>query len=69
MSTGGAGHAHRFDPVSGWCHFCGLRDDGRLIHKGGELIHPGRGYSTEELANIRRHIETIRPQITRSTKP
>jgi len=24
-------HDHRFDPVSGWCHGCPLRDDGRLV--------------------------------------
>lgn len=24
-------HVHAFDPVSGYCAWCGYRDDGRLI--------------------------------------
>lgn len=41
MSTGGVGHAHVFDPVSGWCAYCNLRQDGRLIGKGGDVYRPG----------------------------
>jgi hypothetical protein len=41
MSTGGPGHEHRFDPVSGWCAWCNLRDDGRLVGKGGDVFHEG----------------------------
>lgn len=54
MSTGGEGHAHRFDPVSGWCAFCNLRNDGRLLGKGGDIYRPGRPYTPEELDNLRR---------------
>jgi hypothetical protein len=53
MSTGGVGHTHRFDPVSGWCAFCNLRDDNKLIGKGGDILRPGREYSPEELEQIR----------------
>lgn len=53
---GGEGHEHRFDPISGWCAFCNLRDDGRLVSPGGEVWRPGRGYSTEELDQIRDRI-------------
>lgn len=33
-------HVHVFDPVSGWCiRGCiGYREDGRLIHKGGDVL-------------------------------
>lgn len=48
MSTGGVGHPHRFDPVSGWCANCNLREDGRLLGKGGDVFQAGRGYTTEE---------------------
>lgn len=39
--TGGAGHKHRFDPDSGWCHWCNLRDDGRLVGTTGDIYRPG----------------------------
>lgn len=57
MSTGGEGHQHTFDPYSGWCGVCNLRDDGRLLGKGGEVLRSGRGYTPEELDQIRRRIE------------
>lgn len=53
MSTGGVGHTHRFDRVSGWCAFCNLREDGRLLGKGGDIYQPGRGYSPEEREQYR----------------
>lgn len=53
MSTGGPGHTHRFDPVSGWCAFCNLRDDNKLIGKGGDILRPGREYSFDELEQYR----------------
>jgi hypothetical protein len=53
MSTGGAGHTHSFDPISGWCEFCNLRDDNRLLGKGGDVLRKGRDYSTEELEQYR----------------
>lgn len=53
MSTGGPGHTHRFDPVSGWCAFCNLRDDNKLIAKGGDVLRPGREYSLDELEQYR----------------
>lgn len=27
-------HEHAFDPVSGWCAFCTIRDDGRHLWLG-----------------------------------
>lgn len=54
MSTGGEGHVHRFDPISGWCGFCNLREDGKLVSKGGDILRPGREYSEQELEQIRR---------------
>ena len=53
MSTGGPGHTHRFDPVSGWCAFCNLRDDNKLIDKGGEILRPGPDYSLDQLEQYR----------------
>lgn len=55
--TGGVGHTHRFDPVSGWCHYCNFRDDGRLVGPGGSVFRPGREYTADELEQIRRRIE------------
>jgi hypothetical protein len=53
VSTGGVGHVHRFDPVSGWCGSCNLRDDNKLIGKGGEILRPGREYTPDELDHYR----------------
>lgn len=53
MSITGEGHEHVFDPVSGWCGFCNLREDGRLVSKGGDVWRPGREYTPQELAEIR----------------
>lgn len=53
MSTGGPGHQHDFDPDSGWCAWCNLRDDGRLVGKGGDVYNPGEGYTPEELEQFR----------------
>ena len=57
MSTGGKDHEHRFDPVSGWCWYCNLREDGRLVSKGGDVWQSGRGYSAAELDTIRRRLQ------------
>ncbi|WP_288783773.1 hypothetical protein [uncultured Microbacterium sp.] len=46
-----------FDAISGWCAHCNLRDDGRLISKGGDVFHPGRGYSAAEIDSIRKRIQ------------
>jgi len=53
MSTGGPGHEHRFDPVSGWCGSCNLRRDGRLLGKGGDVYHPGPDYTDQQLNALR----------------
>ena len=53
MSTGGPGHEHAFDPISGWCAWCNLRDDGRLVGKGGDVFHPGPEYTTDQLEQHR----------------
>lgn len=55
--TGGVGHEHAFDPISGWCAHCNLRDDGRLVSKGGDVFQPGRGYTPAELDTIRTRIQ------------
>jgi len=58
-ALGGEGHAHSFDPISGWCAFCNLRDDGRLVSRGGDVWRTGRDYSSDELHSIRqRAMET-----------
>lgn len=57
MSTGGKDHTHKFDPDSGWCWYCNLREDGRLISKSGDVYQPGRGYTPAELDLIRRRIQ------------
>jgi hypothetical protein len=57
-------HAHVFDRISGWCSYvgstpkgqtvtCGCRDDGRLVGKGGQVIHAGPSYRADELAIFR----------------
>lgn len=56
MSTGGREHRHNFDPISGWCTHCNLREDGRLLGKGGEVLREGRGYTPAEIDHIRRRI-------------
>jgi len=61
MATGGEGHRHSFDPISGWCAFCNLRDDGRLIGKGGDVFRPGRGYTPTELDTIRQRLNERTP--------
>lgn len=58
MSTGGVGHKHSFDPISGWCAFCNLRDDNRLLGKGGDVYQPGRTYSLDELEAYRQKAST-----------
>lgn len=52
MSTGGHGHDHDFQD-SGWCSRCMLRDDGRLLGKGGEVLRAGRGYTPDEIEHYR----------------
>jgi len=47
--TGGVGHEHAFDPISGWCAHCNLRQDGRLIGRVGDVYRPGPTYTTEQL--------------------
>jgi hypothetical protein len=42
-------HTHRFDPVSGWCDTCSLRDDGRLMSFAGDEWRPGPDYTPEQL--------------------
>ena len=52
MSTGGEGHFHRFDPVSGWCSACNLRRDGRLIGRGGDVYRPGQDSNATDDSNL-----------------
>lgn len=53
MSTGGPEHRHLFDPISGWCAFCNLRDDNRLIGKGGQVYRTGPSYDDQQVHQIR----------------
>lgn len=57
MATGGPGHTHQFDPISGWCAYCNLRDDGRLVSKGGHVFHEGKTYTPDELEHLRTTIQ------------
>jgi len=52
MATGGKGHEHDFDPISGWCSSCNLRDDNKLIDKGGNVYRAGREYTQDELFEL-----------------
>jgi hypothetical protein len=45
-------HTHTFDPFSGWCGRCGLRDDGRLVDRNGVVIRPGPEYNADQLATM-----------------
>lgn len=42
-------HTHNFDPLSGWCSQCGLRDDGRLISRAGQIFHSGNNADPEQI--------------------
>ncbi|WP_161594085.1 hypothetical protein [Microbacterium sp. RG1] len=44
-------HEHAFDPLSGWCARCGLRDDNRLMNHGTEY-RPGPDYTPQQLADF-----------------
>ena len=66
MATGGKGHEHRFDPVSGWCSSCNLRDDGKLISKGGDVWQPGREYTLEQLHEYRQRAAALTSRETRN---
>lgn len=57
MTTGGEGHRHDFDPISGWCAHCHTRDDGRLVGKGGQVYRPGREYTPADLDYLRNRIQ------------
>jgi len=36
------GKTHRFATASGWCLWgCGVRDDGRIVTRGGAVVRPG----------------------------
>lgn len=58
MATGGPNHEHHFDPYSGWCAHCNLRDDGKLIAPGGAIYRPGKQYTDQELQAFRERMET-----------
>jgi hypothetical protein len=60
MSTGGPGHEHAFDPISGWCSWCNLRDDGRLVDKGGTVLREGPEYTIQQLEQFRQKAKTRR---------
>lgn len=33
-------HVHDFDPISGWCSGCTVREDGRHLWHGGDVTRP-----------------------------
>lgn len=33
-------HIHDFDPISGWCSGCTVRDDGRHLWLGSDVTRP-----------------------------
>jgi hypothetical protein len=36
------GRTHKFNHESGWCdHGCGVRNDGRIVTRGGAVVRPG----------------------------
>lgn len=46
-------HRHDFDPLSGWCSRCGLRDDNRLVDaRSAAEYRPGPTYTPEQLAEF-----------------
>ncbi len=49
---------HQFHPISGWCtRMCGVREDGRVITRDGQVILNGPDH-TEEQLNIFRQRAT-----------
>ena len=54
------GRAHQFDEISGWCdRGCGVRDDGRVIDRAGNVVFPGPPMSPERLDAHRTKITAI----------
>lgn len=52
------GKRHAFNYYSGWCaHGCGVRDDGRVVSRRGDVLHEGPSYTPDELASFRTRIE------------
>jgi hypothetical protein len=37
-------HIHDFDPISGWCSGCTVRDDGRHLWLGGDVTRRPQTY-------------------------
>lgn len=44
-------HEHHFDPISGWCTGCTVRDDGRQAWNG-DIVRVGPEYTPTELAQL-----------------
>jgi len=44
-------HVHDFDPVSGWCSGCTVRDDGRHAWRGTIQQH-GPAYTPDQIAEF-----------------
>lgn len=40
-------HVHTFDPISGWCRGCTVRDDGRQAWHG-DIVRPGPTYTPDQ---------------------
>lgn len=41
-------HVHVFDPISGWCSGCTVRDDGRHAWHG-DIVQPGPDYTPAQI--------------------
>lgn len=54
-------HSHTFDPVSGWCHYCNLRRDNRLISKAGDIYRTGP-YAHDDETRIDQIIKAMKEQ-------
>lgn len=46
-----SGHVHDFDPISGWCSGCTVRDDGRHAWHG-DIVQPGPDYTPDQIATF-----------------
>ncbi|MDQ1128281.1 hypothetical protein QE381_000409 [Microbacterium sp. SORGH_AS 888] len=57
------GRAHRFDSPSGYCRWgCGVRDDGRVVSRAGDVIYPGpleRPQQQPALEGMSEYVERI----------
>jgi len=52
------GKRHEFDYYSGYCvRGCGVRDDGRVTSRSGDILNTGPDYTQAELDKFRERLE------------